>query len=193
MKYKLYSKIQQEFEPYAVPYSKMLLSQEWYEKRLEINSREDGFCQVCKQKCMDEWLPVVSGNFINHVPATYEEIVIEKEYYEFGKLVLVYDDISFELKEQEIPKIPHVHHTYYLLGNLPWEYPNDDLMLVCHSCHQEIHDKEVIKVYKNNKKFELANFTPCEKCNGSGYLSEYSYYQDGICFRCLGACFEEMK
>ncbi len=64
MKYKLYFEIQKEFYPNKVPYSSMLLSNEWHEKRVEINNREGG---------------------------------------------------------------------------------------VCHSCHQEIHDKEVIKVYKNNK------------------------------------------
>jgi hypothetical protein len=66
-------------------------------------------------------------------------------------------------------------------------------MLVCHKCHTEIHETSDIKVYKQNKDGEFLNLTTCKKCKGSGYLPEYNYFHNGVCFSCLGSCFEEWK
>lgn len=194
MEFKPYSEILEEYPNGKIPYSVLLHANEWKEKREEISQREKNVCQVCKSKCMDDLLFKISGNFVKPIAATYEEVEIEKEYKDvFGDVEFKYIDFSIELVEQVNPKIPHVHHTYYLRNNLPWEYPEKDLMLVCHDCHNEIHKTQIIKVYMNNKKFELCDFNPCQKCNGTGYLPEYNYWQSGICFRCLGACFEEWQ
>ena len=34
----------------------------------------------------------------------------------------------------------HVHHTKYLKGKKPWEYPNDLLLSLCKKCHFKNHD-----------------------------------------------------
>ena len=36
------------------------------------------------------------------------------------------------------------------------------------------------------------NFTPCVRCNGMGYFPEYKKIENGICFRCRGARYEEL-
>lgn len=37
----------------------------------------------------------------------------------------------------------HVHHKGYVSSLLPWEYPDDALITLCESCHQEVHKKQV--------------------------------------------------
>lgn len=34
----------------------------------------------------------------------------------------------------------HVHHTYYLVGKMPWEVPNDCLITLCSGCHEKEHE-----------------------------------------------------
>lgn len=33
-------------------------------------------------------------------------------------------------------KTLNVHHTYYLRGAAPWEYPNESLLTLCEDCHE---------------------------------------------------------
>ena len=194
MEFRPYSEILAEYNDEKIPYSILLKANEWKEKKQQIANREKNICQICCNKCMDEFILKFVGNFVRHVPATYEDVDVEVDHVNiFGEVDFTYNDIRIQLVEQDIPRIPHVHHTYYLRNNLPWEYPENDLMLLCHDCHDRIHQTQKIPVYMNNKKFELCNFTPCERCNGTGYLHEYDYFQNGICFKCNGACFEEWE
>ncbi|MDM1409070.1 hypothetical protein, partial [Myroides sp. DF42-4-2] len=80
------------------------------------------------------------------------------------------------------PIILHVHHKYYIKDKLPWDYLDDALTTLCHGCHQGIHDVEEIPVYINEKMIDKMDLTLCDRCNGSGYLSEFHYYHNGICF-----------
>lgn len=32
----------------------------------------------------------------------------------------------------------HVHHQYYIKGNMPWEYPDDSLITLCEFCHKAV-------------------------------------------------------
>lgn len=34
----------------------------------------------------------------------------------------------------------HLHHRRYIKGRLPWEYDDDDLILLCSVCHGFVHD-----------------------------------------------------
>jgi len=33
----------------------------------------------------------------------------------------------------------NVHHRRYIRGLEPWEYEDEDLVLICHECHEQIH------------------------------------------------------
>lgn len=33
----------------------------------------------------------------------------------------------------------HVHHSYYVKGREPWDYPNWSLVCLCHNCHEDEH------------------------------------------------------
>ncbi len=75
----------------------------------------------------------------------------------------------------------------------PWEYCDNALITLCQSCHKMVHDTLPSLVYtQKGSVLRPMNFTPCTRCNGYGYLSEYKYIQNGICFRCRGLKYEEL-
>jgi hypothetical protein len=196
---KSYSEILLEYENQQIPYSVLLSTEEWSYKRRVIIYRERNVCQVCHQKCIDDYLPIGVGTIkpmIIFVPGIYKEAVEEREQDyrdEFGQ---IYPNIptltsTMVLEEQSDPHFAHVHHTYYVMTKLPWEYPDKDLMLACHKCHTKIHETQLIKVYVNEEMVEFLTLTPCSRCNGTGHFPEYKHVENGICFRCRGACFDE--
>jgi hypothetical protein len=84
----------------------------------------------------------------------------------------------------------HIHHNYYITGKLPWEYDNEALQTLCWTCHEELHKNVKVPVYVNN---EVGGYlTPCFRCFGAGQFPEFSHVQSGICFRCIGAKYEEL-
>ncbi len=88
----------------------------------------------------------------------------------------------------------HVHHTYYLKDSLPWEIDESALQTQCGLCHKRIHDRTIIKVFKQieNRLIETNNNDIyCSRCHGSGYFPEYDHIQGGICFRCHGNCIDK--
>lgn len=89
-------------------------------------------------------------------------------------------------------KWANVHHTYYVDGCLPWHYPNESLKLLCSECHQNLHENKKIVVYENFEFNSLTKHKSCSKCAGTGYLSEYYYYYDGVCFSCDGTGYESI-
>ena len=85
----------------------------------------------------------------------------------------------------------HVHHTYYQRGKLPWDYPNEALVTLCWKCHEDIHSKEKTEWLDENGQV-LGSLTPCLRCFGAGEFPEFNHVQNGICFRCDGAKYEEL-
>lgn len=82
----------------------------------------------------------------------------------------------------------HVHHQYYIKGIEPWDYKDSALITLCADCHQKRHSSSVpVPLYNHDKSSILKTNIPiCDRCNGSGYLPEYDYHLDGICFKCWG-------
>ena len=90
----------------------------------------------------------------------------------------------------EIPL--EVHHKYYMQGLDPWEYPDDVLVTLCSDCHHKWHQNHPIQfAEKTGNTWYWTERRPCMRCDGVGYLHEYRYYKDGICFRCWGERFEK--
>ena len=85
----------------------------------------------------------------------------------------------------------HVHHTYYQLGKNPWEYPDDALITLCWYCHEELHKNTQVSFFDKDG-FELDKLNPCLRCFGAGYFPEYSFFHEGVCFRCNGAKYEQL-
>jgi len=187
-KFKPYAEIVYDYKNIKIPYNILLTANEWREKRESIIKRETNICQVCHNRCMDEYILKIVNNFVLNVPAIYDEIIIEKDYIDqfSGEIQFSYEETIIKLVEQSEPRIPHVHHKHYVLNHLPWEYFDDDLMLVCHICHSKIHETEIINVYSDHSKKQILKFEICSKCNGAGHLREYHYHQNGVCFSCNG-------
>ncbi len=175
-------------------YSDLINTLEWKNRRKIIINRDNNICTKCKTE---------PSEFINGKPyrktteeekevtiKNYNESEIAKKWFaRFGRYPRVAIPISIPTDK---PIILHVHHKYYIKDKLPWDYSDDALITLCHGCHQEIHDVEEIPVYIDEKKNKKMDLTSCDRCNGSGYLSEFHYYQNGICFKCKGNKFLEL-
>jgi hypothetical protein len=86
----------------------------------------------------------------------------------------------------------HIHHKYYQKEKLPWQYPNDALITLCWECHENLHKNTKIP-YLNEFGIEVGTMTPCSKCYGAGWFPEFNHIQNGICFKCNGAKYDELK
>lgn len=110
-----------------------------------------------------------------------------------GKPVVInkiYNSISNEIIWQNPKYIEfslHIHHNFYIRGQLPWEYPKEGFRTLCRYCHHELHFDRKVPVYGKNKIL-----TFCSRCSGEGWLPEFSYHQHGRCFRCDTACYDEL-
>ncbi len=60
-------------------------------------------------------------------------------------------------------KCLQVHHTYYVRGFEPWEYPINDLLTLCKGCHKDFHlhqevevrdkvEKKIIRIAKESNR-----------------------------------------
>ena len=87
-------------------------------------------------------------------------------------------DMSFpRIYIQEAPIVLQVHHKRYYTGMLAWEYDDSDLVTLCQECHSKIHKLFPVQVFINNNGIlKVMNYTPCERCNGTGYFPEYEEF-----------------
>ena len=86
----------------------------------------------------------------------------------------------------------HVHHMHYICGLDPWEYKDSELITLCEECHSNLHMEEDVPVYRlRGSDLVMVERTPCRRCGGAGWFPEYKHVQNGICFRCHGARYEE--
>lgn len=85
----------------------------------------------------------------------------------------------------------HVHHKYYQLSKLPWEYPDEALVSLCWICHENLHANQKVLVYDENMNV-VNKYTPCQRCFGAGWIPEFKHFHAGVCFRCGGAKYEEL-
>jgi 5-methylcytosine-specific restriction endonuclease McrA len=178
---------------------------EWKEKRLLIINRDKNICTNCKSEPTQK----IYGRphrkktseeeqiYINEMQGIYNKDykrLIEELFTGHNQLIpniINKIEIPFHPVDKDI--ILHVHHKYYINYRLAWEYSNDALITLCQTCHQDLHNKTQIPVYINEQMLEQLHLTKCPKCNGSGYLNEYDYYLNGICFNCDGYKYLELK
>lgn len=85
----------------------------------------------------------------------------------------------------------HVHHNYYQKNLYPWEYPDEALVTLCWVCHEKFHKEQKVDVYDEWGE-KIDHFTNCFRCYGAGYFPKYAHVEEGICFRCRGARYEEL-
>lgn len=161
-------------------YSNLLTTKEWLEKREEIVKRDNYACTKCNTKS-DQKVPGMQSIYIRPIPEDeYLELLDDIKTHCFSK------DIEKKVPKFTLtnnPVLLQVHHTYYSLDKLPWEYENKSLITLCSSCHLDFHLNNTVPVYDKNNEVEVKF---CDRCGGTGYLPEYHYYCGGVCFKCDG-------
>ncbi len=168
-----------------VPYHIQLNTKEWHDKRNKIIARDSNFCQQCNGQCVDL--------------IEFNESYIFKEVDVIETIKIPYTNDIIELETSEIkmvkvtnPLFAHIHHKYYSGESLAWEYPDDALILLCHKCHSNFHRDNKVPYYENETMEDVLELTPCSRCYGAGHFAEYNHVENGICFRCRGARYEEL-
>lgn len=174
-----------------IPYSALLETKEWSNKRNEVIRRESNTCQDCSTHCVDDYS---NANPFRRQPIVYEFFEVKDPVYDpnTGKLLGTLSREASTYSVQTDPYFAHIHHTYYILSRLPWEYPNEDLMLLCHKCHNQLHQSHIISVFLTEEKIETVKLSPCTRCGGVGHIPMFNYVQNGICFACGGSGFKKL-
>ncbi len=143
-----------------ITYLDLLELDEWKSKREEILEKNQHKCTKC---CSEKSIgPFYSGS--NKL---------------WGRKV------GNETKLEEKRIFLEIHHKYYISNLLPWEY-DDALITLCSNCHYQTQQEEEISIYADKSMTTKLCTENCTKCGGSGFLSEYDYYKNGICFDCQG-------
>jgi len=151
-------------------YSQLLGLNDWQVLRKKIINRDNYICSICSKESTEKY---ISGDLIHFGSPSihfYEPSGHEKD---FKLELIITKRVSL-----------HVHHTYYDLSNLPWQYPTESLQSLCAECHQNIHDTTDIPVYRNGNLID--DIKTCSRCNGSGYIHQFNYHMNGVCFMCNG-------
>ncbi len=167
-----YSKLLEIKNSKYISYEEKLNTLEWKNIRDKILKRDSYRCTKCLKNANSlAWWLNKSSPFEIFFRYPNE---IEKKY--------MADSIIHETEMVVL----HVHHKYYIKNYLPWEYDNDSLVSLCSDCHKFIHLSTKIYIYENDLLQNPELLIPCEKCAGTGYLPEYHYHRNGICFSCNG-------
>lgn len=83
----------------------------------------------------------------------------------------------------------HIHHNYYQIGKLAWEYPLNAFTTLCWNCHETLHKDCEIEIRDINGNI-LDYKEVCPRCHGAGWFPEYKHVDNGICFECGGNKFK---
>ena len=186
-----YNDIKDDYEnSWHVPYSVLLKTNEWLNLRERIVTRDNHTCNNCHQQESQK-----QGGTYYRFPTMAEAIDNQKrtviDYLGDGSVIFNMPGIEVVGYATDTPIILHVHHKYYIATYLPWEYKEHALVTLCHQCHYKIHREEKIPVYLDDSFKEKLQFTVCDRCSGTGFLEEYFYYQNGVCFKCDGRKYME--
>ena len=79
-----------------------------------------------------------------------------------------------------------------ILTKYPWQYPDSALVTLCVDCHKTTHENELIPVFIDELDKNGRYLTPCNRCSGQESFEQFWYIDNGICFRCGGARYEEL-
>ena len=187
MKILSYSELLINRENLPITYQDLLWTEEWKNKREQIIKRDFKRCSKCK---LSE-----TGSFAHFDEKTNVYSYITEDGEEDIRYVKGKD---VKITEESVPRMIivyksyhlEVHHKYYIQNNLPWNYDEDALITLCNWCHLETHQNERIIMYIDNNKNSFKELVSCNRCDGTGWISMYSHFQGGICFKCNGKRFK---
>lgn len=170
---------------YQLPFFETLFNT-YSEKSLICLTKGSGiFCRLVALIVTPEELPYLSLDSVTKESIkgfSLERQLVQEEY-----LQSLSKDAFQKLRWIDV-RFLHIHHKYYMLDTVPWDYPDEALQTLCWQCHENLHKTGTIEVF--NKGLELqGNYEVCPRCFGAGYLPQFSHVQSGICFGCNGTRF----
>lgn len=175
---------------FQIPYVDQLRLKEWRDLRETVLDRDKNTCTECGRKQSPRYRGIYY-RVLSDAEIIANERSEKIDLAGDGSLIVAMKTARVLEEPTKSPVILHIHHTYYIHGDLAWEYPLDSLKTLCHECHFELHSKTWIPVYTDVSKREQLPLTPCTRCHGTGFLKQFYYHLNGICFRCNGRKFEE--
>lgn len=164
----------------SIPYPELLTTIEWNDRRESIIRRDQYSCTECGKTATMPYRDESSG-ITYHLWFGEERLESKNEYQD-----ILVQDITASTR----PYCLQVHHKFYILENLPWEYKDEDLITLCNWCHATFHELNSVPVYKSNRQVEILKLNPCSRCSGAGWFSEYTHVRNGVCFQCNGYGYE---
>ena len=141
-----------------------------YSNLIYIGKREGGFATFISK---------ISG------PFSLENVAFSERqwYHKRPKLVFYY---SGEAMNYQLGQL-NIHHMFYISGNMAWQYENEALVTLCYDCHKKVHENQKIEIKAPDFNPARSRYARnCDKCEGTGYLPEFSHIDNGICYPCTG-------
>ncbi|MBV6640899.1 MAG: hypothetical protein KI791_09275 [Cyclobacteriaceae bacterium] len=180
-KYLSFHELVESLDSSSILYNDLLKTVEWQKRRESIVGRDNNKCTRCGKG------PTIR-HFRDHLWIEAEEWIESGYQKDLGAL---FEPKGLKMIASDKPYYLHVHHKYYIVNRLPWEYDDEALTTLCNWCHWELHENEEIEIFLDDG-ITKTEFTPCSRCNGAGWFPEYSHVEEGICFKCRGSMYEEL-
>lgn len=214
-----FSQLLRDFSNQYVPYEALLKTVEWQERREQIFKRDNKKCQKCGKwattkfdtsvgdaRTEGEWVWADElVEFADPSSSSYTPPQIfgpDAKYFGLGQGDVGWLPMIYASKPHHL----ELHHRYYLRSALPWQYEDEALITLCNWCHREVHAngasipvypsqsaRDAVLRHYTNSQTNVGHYTSCSRCNGTGSLPMYNHVQAGVCFRCNGAGFAELR
>lgn len=159
-----------------ISYEKLLWTYEWLSFRDLVKTRDNETCTTCLKSQFKKLPNENFGMYFNLTKMKYEDSpsiwCTKKESDPF--FFTIDDSVNLE-----------VHHKYYILNKLPWEYSINALTTLCDQCHEKVHF-DSRPVYEDETLQRYHKLQLCNRCSGKGFIPEFRHIQNGICFYCGG-------
>ena len=129
-------------------YAHQLMNPLWHEKRLNIFNQKNFKCENCEMYGTVQVVIAIGPNSSQSITYSLESFALHRHWYNSCK---IFDAINF-FKSFKLPLINlnwhfmgaiqdgpatvlQLHHQYYILGRLAWEYEDDCFKVLCKDCH----------------------------------------------------------
>lgn len=182
-----YSEMLDKKENSTLNYQQLLSTTDWQKRREEIINRDSKRCTKCKLSPTGPSAHY-DAEFKTHTYLTDDGTEKVNNY-----ISSINAKVGESIPNMTVVDKPYhlqVHHKYYVLNSLPWDYPDDALVTLCNWCHTETHQNEKILMYLDTTKTAARELISCNRCHGAGWFSQYNHVQNGVCFKCEGRRFK---
>ena len=120
----------------------------------------------------------------------YEDLLRRPEWKAKREEILLTRKFCYDCGRAHWTRKLEIHHSYYELGRMPWDYPDRALIPLCRECHRKRHELGPAPSVRRSDGRVVKNPPVCSRCGGACYFSQFKHVEDGVCFRCWGSGFD---